>query len=95
MSATTPRPHFTAHSKGVRHGSAVGPSLQLFRSIVIGAVVAAGLSLVSAAPTVSAPANVGRSRHELRDADALLVHLAGLARLLPALALLVMRRCDR
>ena len=28
------------------------------RSIVLGAVVAAGLSLVSAVPTVSAPANV-------------------------------------
>ena len=28
------------------------------RSIVIGAIVAAGISLVSAVPTVSAPANV-------------------------------------
>ncbi|MFL6821681.1 MAG: hypothetical protein ACJ8FA_03850 [Xanthobacteraceae bacterium] len=28
------------------------------RSIVIGAIVAAGLSLVTAVPTVSAPANV-------------------------------------
>jgi len=28
------------------------------RSIVLGAIVAAGLSLVSAVPTVSAPANV-------------------------------------
>lgn len=64
------------------------------RSIVLGAIVAAGLSLVSAVPTVSAPANVGHwssgGGHRYRQPGALLVHVAGMARLLPALALLVM-----
>ena len=63
------------------------------RSIVIGAIVAAGLSLVSAVPTVSAPECCGhrasRGRYGSGDAGPLLVQMARLARLLPALAVLV------
>ena len=63
------------------------------RSFVLGAIVAAGLSLVSAVPTSTGQ----RRRHwssgggyRYRQPGALLVHMAGMARLLPALALLVM-----
>jgi len=56
------------------------------RSIVIGAVVAAGLSLVTTVPTLSAPANVAAIGQAAAE---MLVHMARLARLLPALALLV------
>jgi hypothetical protein len=66
------------------------------RSIVIGAIIAVGLSLVTTVPTLSAPANVaaiGQAAAEMGvvNPGALLVQMARLARLLSALALLVTR----
>ena len=65
------------------------------RSIVLGAIVAAGLSLVSAVPTVSAPANVaaiGQAAADIGTVSQVRCWCTwrGMARLLPALALLVM-----
>ena len=62
------------------------------RSIVIGAIVAGAFSLVSAVPTVSAPANVaviGQAAADMGSVTQALVHVARLARLLPSLALRV------
>ena len=64
--APPPSPYFDGHRRGSRLRRSIDRlsssrgrlKEDAMRSIVLGAIVAAGLSLVSAVPTVSAPANV-------------------------------------